>query len=114
MLHLQHHDRSSLLAGKLHALLQRPYLKGRDVYDLLWFLSDPDWPEPNLTMLNNALEQTGWDGPPLTERNWRAVVRDRLHHRSWERVVDDVRPFLEPRADLTLLSYENVMHVLES
>ena len=53
-------------------------------------------------------------GPPLTEHNWRAVVRDRLQVGSWQRVVDDVRPFLEPRADLTLLSYKNVMQVLES
>ncbi len=30
-LRLQHHDRASLLAGKLHAVLQRPFLKGRDV-----------------------------------------------------------------------------------
>ena len=42
ILQLQHHDRASLLAGKLHAILQRPYLKGRDLYDLLWYLSDPD------------------------------------------------------------------------
>lgn len=113
LLHLQHHDRASLLAGKLHAILQRPYLKGRDVYDLLWFLSDPDWPAPNLTMLNNALEQTGWEGTSLTKGNWRAAVRDRLADASWKRVVDDVRPFLEPRADLALLSYENVMQVIE-
>jgi hypothetical protein len=112
ILHLQHHDRASLLAGKLHALLQRPYLKGRDVYDLVWFLSDPDWPEPNLTMLNNALEQTGWEGPVLSERTWRNVVRDRLESAPWDRVVDDLYPFLEPRADSTLLNRETVMQVL--
>jgi len=112
MLHLQHHDRSSLLAGKLHALLQRPYLKGRDVYDLVWFLSDPDWPEPNLTMLNNALRQTGWEAPSLTEQSWRDSVRDRLESASWDRVVEDVRPFLEPRADLTLLNDQTVRHLL--
>jgi hypothetical protein len=111
-LHLQHHDRSSLLAGKLHAILQRPYLKGRDVYDLLWYLSDPNWPAPNLTMLNNALQQTGWGGPPLTGSNWRAIVRDRLGTLSWDRVVADVRPFLDPSADPTLLTPENVMRVL--
>ena len=33
-LNLQHYDPTTLLAGKLHALLQRDYLKGRDVYDL--------------------------------------------------------------------------------
>jgi len=27
-----------LLAGKLHAILQRAYTKGRDIYDLLWYL----------------------------------------------------------------------------
>jgi len=112
MLHLQHHDQAALLAGKVHALLQRPYLKGRDVYDLLWFLSDPDWPEPNLVMLNNALQQTGWEGSSLTQRSWRQAVRDRLQHASWQQVMDDVRPFLEPRADLTLLSYDNVIHLL--
>ena len=66
LLNLQHHNRASLLAGKLHALLQRPYLKGRDLYDLIWYLSAPDWPAPNLTLLNNALVQTGWHAPPLT------------------------------------------------
>lgn len=74
ILQLQHHDRFSLLAGKLHALLQRPHFEGRDIYDLVWFLSDPDWPEPNLTMLNNAVRQTGWEGPSLTEHTWRDVV----------------------------------------
>lgn len=65
-LRLQHHDRASLLAGKLHAVLQRPYAKGRDLYALLWYLSDPGWPAPNLVLLNNALQQSGWPGPPLT------------------------------------------------
>lgn len=112
VLHLQHHDRASMLAGKLHAILQRPYLKGRDVYDLLWYLSDPGWPAPNLILLNNALQQTGWNGPVLTESNWREVVRGRLRASSWGRVVADVQPFLEPGADSALLTRENVMQVL--
>ena len=111
-LQLQHHDRSSLLAGKLHAILQRPYVKGRDLYDLLWFLSDPDWPEPNLTLLNNALQQTGWVGEPLTGENWRETVRHRLQAILWEQVVADVRPFLEAGADPNLLTLENLMRML--
>lgn len=111
-LQLQHHDRASLLAGKLHALLQRPYLKGRDVYDLLWYLSDPAWPAPNLTLLNNALRQTGWTGGDLTASTWRAAVRSRLGSLAWERVVADVRPLLEAGADLGLLSLDNVLRVL--
>jgi predicted nucleotidyltransferase component of viral defense system len=111
-LQLQHHDRPSLLAGKLHAILQRPYLKGRDIYDLLWYLSDPDWPAPNLTLLNNALQQTGWEGPQLTKHNWREIVRDRLRTSAWDQVVADVRPFLEPSVDLDLLTLANMMRVL--
>ena len=111
-LQLQHHDRASLLAGKLHAILQRPYVKGRDLYDLLWFLSDPDWPAPNLVLLNNALQQTGWGGEPLPEGNWREAVHRRLQAVPWDRVVSDVRPFLEPSADPTLLTLENLMRVL--
>jgi hypothetical protein len=111
-LQLQHHDRASLLAGKLHAILERPYIKGRDLYDLLWYLGDPNWDAPNLTLLNNALRQTGWSGKPLTEENWRAAVRKRLQTVAWDQVVDDVRPFLEPSADPRLLTRENLMRVL--
>jgi len=114
MLQLQHHDRASLFAGKLHALLQRPYTKGRDLYDLLWYLSDPGWPPPNLTLLNNGLQQTGWTGPHLTEANWRLVLRNRLQQLNWNRVVDDVRPLLEPGANPDLLTLDNVMRALES
>lgn len=111
-LQLQHHDRASLLADKLHALLQRPYLKGRDIYDLLWYLSDPDWPAPNMDLLNHALQQTGWTGERLAHDNWRPAVRERLESTSWDRVVADVRPFLDPRTDLGLLTPENLMRVL--
>lgn len=112
-LHLQHHDRASLLANKLHAMLQRPYLKGRDLYDLMWYLSDPDWPAPNLALLNNALRQTGWTGTALTASNWKGMVRQRLAGLAWEQVVADVRPFLEPSADPELLTFENVARLLE-
>lgn len=112
MLQLQHHDRSSLLAGKLHAILQRPYVKGRDLYDLLWYLSDLDWPAPNLALLNNALEQTDWAGARLTSDNWRETVHERLRAIEWDQAVADVRPFLEPDAHPELLTPENFTRLL--
>ena len=112
ILQLQHHNRPSLLAGKLHAILQRPYIKGRDVYDLLWYLSDPEWPAPNLALLNNALQQTGWGAEPLTEDTWRKTVRHRLQAVAWEIVADDVRPFLDASADADLITADNLMRVL--
>ena len=113
-LQLQHHDRASLLAGKLHALLQRAYVKGRDLYDLLWYVSDPTWPAPNLTLLNNALQQTGWTGTALTPGNWRAVVRERVNGLAWDQAVADVRPFLERESDVALLTRENLLRALDN
>lgn len=112
LLQLQHHDKASLLAGKLHAILQRPYTKGRDIYDLLWYLSDPAWPQPNLALLNNALAQTDWQGGVLTESNWRDALRQRLRRLDWEGLLADVRPFVEPGFDLGLLSQANIERVI--
>jgi hypothetical protein len=111
-LRLLHHDRSSLLAGKLHAVLQGSWTKGGDLFDLLWYLSDSGWPEPNLDLLNNALLQTGWGGERLLPENWRNVVRERLRELDWPRVVSDVRPFLEPPADIELLTLENMLTLI--
>jgi predicted nucleotidyltransferase component of viral defense system len=58
-LHLCHYDKASLFAGKLHAVFSRPWTKGRDLYDLVWYLADRSWPAPNLSLLNAALAQTG-------------------------------------------------------
>jgi len=101
-----------MLAGKLHAVLQRSWTKGRDLFDLLWYLSDPHWPEPNLTLLNNALRQTDWPGETVTSESWRPVVRERLHELDWDRVVSDVRPFLEPAANIELLTPSSLSTVL--
>lgn len=108
-LQLQHHDRASLLAGKVHAVLQRAYTKGRDLYDLLWYLSDPDWPAPNLVMLDNALAQSGWEGPALAASNWRAILRQRVDALDWAKVIDDVSPFVESQSDLDVLSREHLV-----
>jgi hypothetical protein len=59
---LQHHDRASLLAGKIHAILQRPFLKGRDLYDLLWYLSDPAWAQSHVDEILRDLERGSLDG----------------------------------------------------
>jgi hypothetical protein len=113
LLRLQHHDRASLLAGKLHAILQRPYPKGRDFYDLIWYLSDPSWPAPNLVLLNNALAQTGWTKAPLSQTSWMRAVRARLRSVRWELLAADVRPLLESAEDRALLTRETITSLLD-
>lgn len=111
-LRLQHHDQASLLAGKLHAILQRRFAKGRDYYDLLWYLSERTWPAPNLPLLNNALAQTAWDGPPVTPANWKSLVAQQVRSADFDALRRDVQPFIERTADLELLSRDNLLSLL--
>ena len=113
LLQLQHHDQSSLLAGKLHAVLQRDYVKGRDLYDLFWYLSNRRWPEPNLVFLNNALHQSGWKGGKLSQDNWRNVIQKRIKVMPWDHVVDDVASFLEKETELQMLTRDNLLTLLK-
>jgi len=114
MLNVLHYDKASLFSGKLHAILARPYVKGRDLYDIFWYLSDPSWPAPNIRFLTKALLQTNWKGPEITESNWNALVAKRLKDINWEKVVEDTRPFIEKPSDLKLLTKENILKILKN
>jgi hypothetical protein len=104
LMRIYHHDRASLLAGKLAAVLMRQYTKGRDLYDLLWYLSDPSWPTPNLALLLSAAQQSGWPHPEeLDDSGWRAAVLQRLSEVDWGRARTEVGQFLERPLEADLL-----------
>jgi predicted nucleotidyltransferase component of viral defense system len=114
LLNLQHYDKSSLLAGKLNALLTRKYVKGKDVYDLIWYLSDRTWPPPNILMLNNALAQKNHQGSKMTKENWRQQTAKKVADLDFNKVTADVKPFIEKQTDLQLLTKENLTKLLLS
>jgi len=113
MLSLLHYDIPSLMSEKLRALLSRSFSKGRDVFDLLWYLSRGDSIEPNITLLQSALAQTGWKGPQVTADNWRQVIGQKVASLDFSRVTEDVTPFLERPNDRALLTRETVLAALE-
>ena len=102
---VRHYDRPSLMAGKLNAVLSRPYAKGRDWYDLLWYLAGKV--EPNLVLLGHGLAQVPSDYC-REARQWRRGVLKRMDSLDWQTVVRDVRPFLEDPAELTAFTPETV------
>ena len=112
VLQLHHHDKASLLSGKIHAILQRPFSKGRDLYDLFWYLSDTNWPEPNLELLNHALAQTNWVGAEVTQDKWRDLIKERIDQMNWAIIINDVKPFIEANFNLELLTRENLEKIL--
>ncbi len=112
LLNLNHYTKPSLLAGKVHALLCRTYTKGRDYYDLMWYLTGQEHLEPNFVQLNNALSQSDWKGPPLNSNNWKALLIERVNNTDFKKVSEDVDPFLEKKEEGSMLTQVNFVKLL--
>ena len=87
--------RASSFAGKLHALLCRPYIKGRDWFDLIWYLGAKT--KINHVLLSSALDQQGpWAGTGVkTDDAW--VKRELVNviaRLDWKAAREDVRRFV--------------------
>lgn len=91
------YDVSSLMSGKIHALLCRSYVKGRDWYDFSWYIKNNH--SPNLKLLENSIKQLGpWKGQDieLHEGFLKDALIKRVHSLNWDDVKKDVRMFLNP------------------
>jgi len=90
-----HQDLSSNFALKIHALLCRPYLKGRDWYDFNWYVKKKTI--PNLAHLQAALQQYGpWEGERLNvDVEWLyKALSEKIATIDWEEAAQDVEYFL--------------------
>jgi len=99
------YDLPSLFAGKLHAVLCRQWknrVKGRDFFDLLWYLSKSV--TPNLVHLENRMRQSGhWDDPaPLDSNKVLHLLLDKFSDVDFAQAVSDVRPFVRDQRSLEL------------
>jgi predicted nucleotidyltransferase component of viral defense system len=86
---------ASGFALKLHALLCRSYVKGRDWYDFVWYVARKT--RPDLDLLRNALHQQGpWAGQPITVTgHWvRENMETAIRRIDWVAARDDVQRFL--------------------
>ena len=95
---LCHQDLSSNFALKIHALLCRRFLKGRDWYDFNWYIRQKI--SPNLPHLKNALVQYGpWQGQDdlAVDISWlKNVMQEKIDSIDWKEAADDVERFLKP------------------
>jgi Nucleotidyl transferase AbiEii toxin, Type IV TA system len=93
---VRHQDLSSNFALKIHALLCREYLKGRDWFDFSWYVGQGVI--PNLPHLEAALRQFGpWShdsGLSVTPQWLDSTVAAKIDTVNWNRAQSDVRPFL--------------------
>lgn len=95
---INQYDLPSLYAGKLHALLCRTYTKGRDYYDLLWYLARKT--EPNYLLLENAIWQTEHKKMDLNKNKLKELLIERIGQTDFKKVSNDVEPFLADAKEL--------------
>lgn len=108
------YDLPSLFAGKTHALLARKHTKGRDFFDIGWYLSRWKDIAPNTALLQNALRQTGWKKEMPTKENWREYLYNVVKAVDWRKVELDVKNFLENPSDVNIFTKENVLKLIKS
>ncbi len=111
-----HQDLSSNFSFKIHALLCRSYLKGRDWYDFNWYVKQGI--QPNFPHLQAALFQWG----PWQQQEIKINIKW-LHHAlankvagiNWQNAAADVDRFLKPaeRQSLSLWSETFFLHKIE-
>jgi predicted nucleotidyltransferase component of viral defense system len=106
----------SLFAGKLHALLCREYVKGRDWYDFTWYITRNT--AINYSLLQQALLQQGpWAGKPISiDRSWVChELKNKVRSIEWKTASKDVEIFLKPRElqSLALWSVSFFEHFIE-
>ena len=90
-----HQDLSSNFSLKIHALLCRPYLKGRDWYDFNWYIKQGI--QPNLLHLQAALHQYGpWEGQDIEiDADWlNHTLLEKVATIDWNEATQDVERFL--------------------
>ena len=107
-----HYDLPSLFAGKLHACFYRSFTKGRDFYDLVWYLGKRV--RPNLLLLNNAIQQTRDHPVPITEDNLPSFLLDHIQAVDFVKVKKDVERFLEDKNELKLLDPQLIQDTVKN
>ena len=111
LLNITHFNLSSLFATKLHACFFRGYTKGRDFYDLLWYLGKKV--EPNFILLNNAIKQTQGEDLEITKENIYDFFKQRLENTNFKDAQKDVERFLEDKAELKLLNQDTILNAVK-
>jgi predicted nucleotidyltransferase component of viral defense system len=97
------HTLSSLFAGKIHALLCREYIKGRDWYDFLWYTARKT--PINYALLSSALAQAGpWKGARIeVDYSWCVdALQKKIEEIDWKVAAEDVQRFVSSRDQKSL------------
>ncbi|MFH0800525.1 MAG: nucleotidyl transferase AbiEii/AbiGii toxin family protein [Pseudomonadota bacterium] len=105
-----HYDLPSMFAGKLHAILLRQFTKGRDFFDLMWFLGKKV--EPNLVQLENAIRQTTGEDVKLTPAILRESLKKRISEADFKKIRNELVVFAEDKDDVKYVTRDALMQLV--
>ena len=105
-------DLSSMFATKLHACFFRKYVKGRDFYDLVWYLSKKV--KPNIKLLNNAIYQTENKKLNINEKNYIDFIIEQIRMKNFKEIQKDVEKFLFDVNELNILNKDFIISLCNS
>jgi predicted nucleotidyltransferase component of viral defense system len=97
-------DKPSLFAGKMHALLFRKWknrVKGRDWYDLEWYLKK-GIPLDLLHFKLRAKDTSDWSKEELSRDDVIGLLREKIKAVSFDNIKEDVVPFIKDDAVLEI------------
>ncbi len=100
-----------MFAGKLHAILKREYTKGRDYFDLLWFIGSGI--KPNIKFLENALAQSTGERISLDIELIRRMLLEKILETNFEEVIQDLSPFIMDEYSLKHYNQETFRGLVE-
>lgn len=105
-----------LFAGKMHALLCRDWktrVKGRDWYDLLWYVAKGV--PLNINHLEMRMRQSGHysEKSKLTTDKTKQLLQDRIEAINLAQALQDVRPFVRDPETLSVWSKEFFQEVVK-
>ncbi len=105
-------DLASLFATKLHAVFYRKYAKGRDYYDLIWYLGKEI--KPNLLLLNNAIKQTQGVSTKTTETNFKEKLLKHLELADFKQIKKDVERFVIKQDEVEFIDFNFIKSLLRN
>lgn len=104
----------TLFAGKINAVLTRNYFKGRDYYDLFWYLTRYKNLQPNIEFLKNALSQfEGHENSEEEAENWISHAIEKVNSADWGRIQKEIELLIEDKDELIIFSKENLLLLLK-
>jgi hypothetical protein len=105
-----------LFAGKIHALLCRPWVmrvKGRDWYDFMWYLSQ-NIPVNLLHLKERMIQSHAWDRKKILNKSTLIeLLLQKIQETDFSKAKNDISPFIKKSSSIEIWSKDFFKDILK-